>query len=241
MLDQSRVGNFTSSQIWKLMTNGRGRDAWSKVALTYIEEVGMERELGRSLNSNETSRPTSWGSVIEGYVAGMLDNLEWSYQPDTTLTHKDISEWKGTPDLVGAGKVADIKCPYTLKSFVKLARICKSGNAEKLLDEFPEYYWQLVSNAILTGSHIAELIVFCPQERELDQIREYISNLDDTNLQTESQWIAFSSDDRLPWIPAESQLKSLNSLVFKVNEEDKEKLTNRVKKAILCLQKGTNA
>lgn len=238
MLDKCRVGNFTSSQIWKLMGAGKGKSEWSKTALTYIEEVVMERELGRTLNANESSRPTSWGNALEGFVANKLEDIdiEWCYQSKKTLTHKKISEWKGTPDLVGAGKVGDIKCPYTLKSFVKLARICQSDNAEELKKEFPEYYWQLVSNAILTDSGLAELIVYCPEHRELNLIREYLANLDDMNLQTESQWIAFSSDERLPWIPDDGKLNSLNRLIFVVNDKDKTKLTNRVKAAIELLK-----
>ena len=235
MLDQSRVGSFTSSQIYKLMGKGRGKDTWSKTALSYIEEVAIEREVGRSLSGIESSRSTSWGNALEGYVASKLDAFEWSYQHETTLTHQSIKQWKGTPDLVGAGKVGDIKCPYTLKSFARLAKICQSGESTKLLLEFPEYFWQLVSNAVLTNSKTAELIVFCPSFDELEDIRDYLADIDNTDLQTESQWIAFSSDERLPWIPATSKFKSFNRLSFEVNANDKRRLTDRVEAAVLML------
>ena len=215
------------------MLKGRGKNP-SVRTLEYIEEVKIERRLGRRLNSNESSRPTSWGSVIESRVATILagDNpFEYKYASSDTLTHPTISDWCGTPDLVGADKVADIKCPYTLKSFVKLSDICLAQDSDKLKQQFPEYYWQLVSNAIITGKDKAELIVYCPYQSELDSIRENIANLDDTDLQTDSQWIAFSPDEKLPYLPDGGYYHNLNRFEFVVTVEDKNLLTQAVENA----------
>ena len=232
MLNQgNRAGHFTSSQIWKLMTKGRG-DKPSKVALNYIREVAMERRLGRCLNANQSSRPTSWGRAIESRVAGMLDSIIWKYQSEETLVHPKCKMWSGTPDVVSAGVVGDIKCPYTLKAFAELADICLAKDKETLKNEFPEYFWQLVSNAILTGKNQAQIIVYCPYKSELADIIKSLENLDDHELQTESQWIAFSSEEKLPWIPDGGYYKNLNHFQFEVTEEDKKQLEAAVNFAV---------
>ena len=231
MLNQSvRAGHFTSSQIWRLMTKGRGNQI-SKVALTYIADVAMEKRLGRVLNANHSSRPTSWGKAIEPRVAAMLDMLTWKYQSEETITHPTIANWCGTPDVVSKDCVGDIKCPYTLKAFGQLADICGLADKELLKKEFPEYFWQLVSNAILTGKSKAQIIVYCPYKSELDDIVKSLENLDDHELQTESQWIAFSSEDMLPWIPDGGYYKNLNQFQFEVTEDDKTALETAVEVA----------
>lgn len=52
-----RAGTFSSSNIYKLMTNGKAADSLGKPALTYIEETRYEMRLGRSLSTDQSSRP----------------------------------------------------------------------------------------------------------------------------------------------------------------------------------------
>lgn len=236
MLNQNlRTGRFTSSQIWRLMTKGRGGKP-SKIASTYINDVRTEKLLGRPLNANQSSRPTSWGKALEPRVAGMIDNLIWKYQSDETIIHSEIDEWCGTPDLVSVEAVGDIKCPYTLKGFAELAGICNLKSLGDLKEQYPEYYWQLVSNAVLTGKHKADLFVYCPYHSELEEIAAGISQIDDYDLQTESQWIAFSSDEKLPWIPDNGHFQNLNHFQFEIDKEDEQQLIDTVKFAVKKLK-----
>lgn len=231
MMSDKRIGRFTSSQIYKLMAKGRGGKMSAKT-LTYVEEVLMERLLGRLLNHDVSGRAASWGSALEGRAANMLDLFEWSYQPQETILHPTCDWWCGTPDLVSKIAVGDIKCPYTLKSFVQLADICLMADPNALLKKFPEYYWQLVSNAILTGTDEAWLFVYCPYKSELESVRDGISQLDDMAAQTDYQWIVFSRDDQLPWIPDDGYYKNLVSFSFKVPKEDILHLAEKVTKIV---------
>ena len=67
-----RIGNFTSSEIFNLMANGKKEGELGAPALTYIKECNMERRLGRQLENDQNARPTSWGNLCEGYVFSML-------------------------------------------------------------------------------------------------------------------------------------------------------------------------
>jgi len=234
MLSNVRAGKFTSSQIYKLMLKGRG-DKPSSRTLEYIEEIKIERRLHRPLNSAASSRPMEWGHALESHVADMLDTFEYNYVSDQTIVHPTIPDWCGTPDLVGSDKVGDIKCPYTLKSFAHLADICHNKDLERFKTEVPEYFWQLVSNAILTGKNKAELIVYCPYQSDLDVIRERIENLDDTDLQTAYQWIQFNPDEKLPYIPDKCDYANFYRFVFEVAQQDKDALTAAVQKAVTQL------
>lgn len=233
----SRVGNFTSSEIGKLMTYGRNGKDFGAPALTYIEEKKIERELGRSLNSENSARSSSWGTFVEQYVFSEILGTQYKLVSKTTVQHPTINCWLGSPDLVSESEsvVADIKSPFTLKSFYQLV---KGNTIEYLRENHKEgdtYYWQLVSNSILTNSKHAELIVFCPFKSELKQIREFADNYDGN--QNKISWINWAEDYELPFIPDDCQIfKNLNTIRFEVGEEDKEKLTNRVLEAQKLLE-----
>ena len=220
-----RNGNFTSGEIFNLISEGKEKGTFGKPALTYIQGKNYERRLNRALNSDVSARPTSW---IHAF--GLLD-LNYKITSEQTIIHPEHSFWVGTPDGVNAktNTVFDIKCPFTLKSFCELVE-CKT--AEELRENHKDgekYYWQLVSNAILTNSKFAELIVYCPYKSELEAIRELASNFDGD--QNKIAWIGFSQDDDLPYLIEGGHYKNLNIIRFEVSEEDKKALTERVIKA----------
>src|SRR6185369_17941405 len=171
-----RVGNFTSSTIAAIMSNGRSKGSLGAPALTYIEECNMERRLKRSLENDSNAKPLSWGKLVERRVFDLL-GLEYKLISENTLNHPDIDYWCGSPDAQKfdeGGTVVDIKCPMTLKSFCQLVDSSYPDNAKDkdepryngtvAMDIIRErhkdgekYYWQLVSNAILINAKFAEL------------------------------------------------------------------------------------
>lgn len=226
MLSNERIGKFTSSQVYRLMPKLRSGEPAASVK-TYIEEVAIEARLGRILNSAASGRPCQWGHALEPRVAQMVE-FEYEYCSDKTIVHPEYSCWAGTPDLIGKDKVADIKCPYTMKSFVQLTDIVLAGDKEALKKDFPEYFWQLVSNAILTNKQEAELIVYCPLKSELESIRDELSERDDTDDQTELQWIFFAKDEALPYVIDGGYYKNLNRFPFSVDDADCAQLVNAI-------------
>lgn len=220
MKNKLRIGNFTSSENFRLI-NPKPRE-------TYIEEKNLERKLQRSLNSEASGRPTSWGSLVEARCFDLL-GLEYKISSQETIQHTKYPYWVGSPDgeKFDEGKtVFDIKCPYTLKSFCELAD-CKTIQEVRYNHKDGEkYYWQLVSNAVLTNSKYAELIIYCPYQRELEDIRELASNFDGD--QNKVAWIGFSVDDDLPYLIEGGHYKNLYIIRFEVPIEDKELLEDEI-------------
>lgn len=235
MSELHRYGNFSSSEIWRLTKTDRSGKGFGAAALTYIEEKRMEIKLGRGLSSESNAKPTNWGTVIEGYAFQKI-GLEFSMVSKDRLQHPTIKNWVGVPDLVSDTKVGDEKCPFTMKSFCKLADIIETGDYKQLkenngaYDDGFKYYWQLVSNSILTGKTTAVLVVYCPYLSELDKIRDYASMEYEGDL-NKAAFINFSQDNELPYLPDGGHYKDVNILEFEVPQEDKDYLTDLVLEA----------
>lgn len=232
----SRVGNFSSSEIHKLMSKGRGNWSVENVGApfkTYIRDKVWESRLGRSLTQRQNSRITTWGLFVEKIVFDKL-SLNYELVSKTRYKHPEIERWTGMPDLVTRDNtvVSDIKCPWTLTSFCEIVDAMAEGvEAFKLAR--PEYYWQLVSNSILTGIDQAEIIVYVPYKEGLEVIKEAANNhsWDGSLTENDVQFINYASDEELPYLIKGKPYQDLNALRFEVPQEDKDLLTARVKMA----------
>lgn len=143
-----RLGNFTSSNIFKLMScgtrplttdelaarpkKGKGSsvtttedyETLGKPALQYIEECIEEQRLGRPLDKETNAKALLWGNLMEKFSFQLLP-LTYQLMSTTTLVHPEIPQWVGTPDLKKheeRDSVADIKGPYSHMSFIKLIK-----------------------------------------------------------------------------------------------------------------------
>jgi len=234
-----RVGNFTSSEIVALTKNGKAKDTLGVPAYTYIEECNFERRLCRSLDTESNARPLSWGKLVESRVFNLL-GIEYQLVSHETIQHPEIDYWSGSPDAnkFDDGKtIVDIKCPITLKSFCQLVQcqhlygvdegLSKINHIRAEHKDGEKYYWQLVSNAILTNSKYAELIVYCPYKSELEEIREMVQLMDGES-QSKYGWINWANDDELPWLPDGGYYKNINVIRFEVPQVDKDFLKSRV-------------
>jgi hypothetical protein len=231
--DDPRAGNFTSSEIVALTTNGKEKGSFGAPFYSYIEEKKMERRLGRSLTEDVFAKPLSWGNLCEVYVSTLLPKDEYIFCSQVVLNHPAIDCWKGTPDLVKDETVGDIKCPQTLKSFCMLVDSWNKGGITAIRDKHKDgdkFYWQLVSNAILTKSKYAELIVYAPYRSELNAIRELAQNFNG-ELQQRFMWIALANDDELPFLVDGGYYKNLNVMRFEIPAADKLFLHKRVEEA----------
>jgi len=231
MLDSIRIGKFTSSKISDLLTVNRKGDGFGAPALRLIQRAKYEHKLGRSLESDVSSKPCNWGKLLEKRVQSMLP-FEMNYQSIETLIHPTQTSWAGTPDYVGNGTVGDIKCPWTLLSYVELYEALEGG-VEDFKEVSSEYYWQLVSNAILTNSKFAEITIYCPYQDELEDIRNLARNQEQD--QQRYAFINFALDDDLPYLIRGNYYQNFKQLKFEVSEEDKSKLTQAVRQASLLI------
>lgn len=233
--ETKRIGRFTSSGIGALMTFAKDGKSFGKPALSYIAEKKMERRLGRSLQTDTTSKPTSWGKACELRVFELL-GLEYQLQHKTTIEHPELAEyWAGSPDMLTEDAVCEIKSPYTLKSFCQFAD-CKS--IDEIRENHPDgedYYWQCVSNAILCNKKKVEFIVYCPYRSELSDIRDWVNNLDGD--QKPYEFINYASDYELPFLIDGGYYKNLNVWKFDVPESDMLALQDRIMMAIYEMNK----
>jgi len=231
----ARIGSFTSSEIYNLLKKDRSGKGFGVPALTYIEERNMARRLGRSLTTETNARPTTWGKCLEPFAFQKL-GFDYELVSDVTITHPDIPYWCGSPDLIGENIVGDIKCPMTLKSFCQFIdafNFAPDNPMPIIRGEHPsgeQYYWQLVSNAILTNSDYAELIVYVPYRSDLPEIR--LTAMDNKAF----KWIEYAEDYELPWLIESGHYQDINIIHFAVPQSDKELLTNAVIEAGKLLQ-----
>lgn len=230
----ARIGNFTSSEIGALMKKAKDGKSFGAPALTYIEETNMERRLGRSISDEVSARPLLWGKLLEGRAFDLL-GLEYTLTSKATIIHPDIPFWSGSPD---GGKdkpktVTDIKCPITLKSFCQFVDAAQRGGIEQVREDHKDgekYYWQLVSNAILTDSPYAELIIYMPFQSELSDIRMLPHGLPGTEM-SKYYFVANAGPDELPFILDDGHYKNINIIPFEVPQVDKDALTDAVRMA----------
>lgn len=146
-LSNLRIGNPTSSEIYKLCTNGtrpmteqelaiykeenpKGRrttiDDFGAPFYTYLEECKAERFFKQNLSEDNEVLAFDWGKLCELHVHDILP-LDYVMQSEETLCHSEIPEWVGTPDgtKIKNGKithVSETKCPLTKKSFYQLVK-----------------------------------------------------------------------------------------------------------------------
>ncbi len=217
----SRYGRFTSSEIWKLMTNDRKGTGIGTAGLTYIRERGYERKLNRSLSQESGAKATEWGTRVESYAFGLL-GTDYRMQSQQTYVNQAMPYHSGSPDCIRFGavmSVVDIKCPFTLKAFAELSEI---ETGEQLKSEKPEYYWQLVSNGILTNCQRAELIAFCPTEAMLTEIVAQNSDW---------KWLEYASMKELPYLVEGCKYEPIHVLGFDIPQADTDALTARIQLA----------
>lgn len=244
-----RLGNVTSSEIYRLMSNDKSGKNPGKPFYEYIQECNMERRLNLPIESDGSwAKPLTWGKIGELYVQSKAEliPMEWEQRSDEPVMHPDINYWSGTLDMKKPDETGELKCPFTRKSFCQFAdeMIKYDGNngiavMDAIRDKHKDgekYYWQKVSNACIHGTPYASLFVFMPYESELDAIRAIAANQPGTEI-SKYYWLINSHNEELPHIERGGYYKNLYSIRFEVPQADKDALTERVKLAGTLLEK----
>ncbi len=224
-----RIGNFTSSEIVALTTKGTAKDSKGKPFYSYIEEKKMERRLGRSVDSESNAKPLQWGRLLEQFAFEKI-GTEYIISSQETDSHPTIKCWSGSKDGIkyDEGKtIFDIKAPMTLKSFCQLVDCKTMDELRNNHKDGDKYFWQLVSNAIINDCKFAELIVYVPYEKDLDEIKKLAEN--------QCNWVFYADKNELPYLIEGGHYKDINIIRFEVSQSDKDFLTNRVLEAELLL------
>ena len=229
-----RVGNFSSSSIWRLMTNGRGENGVGKPFAEYVKEKVYENRLDRQLQNDSYSKSTQWGIFCERFAFDRLP-LEYKLDSQKRYFHPKYKHFCGAPDGLDTKDIVyDIKCPYSMKSFCDLLESFES--LERFKKEYPSYYWQLVANGILTSRNVAQLIVFVPNETDLEEIQLEAADFDGAD-QWKVRFIYEANKEELPNITEGGYYKNITSFTFEIPVEDEQLLLERVALASSELEK----
>lgn len=160
-----RLYKFTSSQIWKLVTEPREKSKagqLSETAKTYIIEKITEECGGYIPDINNDA--VAWGIEQENQAKLWYEKLTGNTISDVGFCqYSDI--YGGSPDSkvfspeYGNGAL-EIKCPFVSTHHLKH---CLITDQEYFKDNHREYYWQCVSHMITLGVDWCDFVSFDPR------------------------------------------------------------------------------
>lgn len=237
-----RNGTFSSSSIWKLTTLNKQKQPFGAQGEKYIKQVGYEKRLGRPIQNESNAKQTAWGTFVQHRVFDLLSNEYTMIEGEKRYAHPTIENWTGVPDTAIFHKkvVGDIKCPYNLEVFCDKVKALSAG-LSTYKEEYPDDYWQHISNAILlreNGHEINffEAILYVPYREELAEIRLSASNFDGD--QNKIAFLNWADDNELPYLIEGKEYKNLYVFRYEIDENDVEHLTECVKLANERLKKA---
>lgn len=174
-----RIGNFTSSQIYRLMGTPSVRE-------TYLKEKRAERALKRSVDLGAYSKSMTFGKIMEAFIFSQEKYFPtgsgWELCNKTTVIHPKIKCFAGSPDALEKQTCGEIKC-FEPKGYYEISNaLIRLKNGDISLDEFKkdfkEVYWQVVANSIITNKPKCAIFVYIPSLEELEYC---ISLINETN------------------------------------------------------------
>jgi len=158
----NRQGNFTGSEIWKLMTEARSKkDVLSKTAETYILEKVWEK-LSGEVKQGINNAATEFGNDNEPIAKKFYTSVTGNEVKDSLMLYSnEIEGLTGSPDgLVGEDGLIEVKCPYNGANHLKH---CFITSDETFLSEQPEYYYQMQCYMLLSGRKWCDFVSFDPR------------------------------------------------------------------------------
>lgn len=175
-----RHEKFTSSEIWKLTKKNKAGNGFGAPAITYIKQRVKQARWGKSFVSSG-SVATKWGLHFEEYAAARfaeesgLHIISYS-DPKKDFKCSPLPHHGGTPDFTTFDEeiVGSIKCPQE-EAFIDLWDIIKAKDLAKFKKDEEAYYWQLISDKIVTGAKYCAFVIYMPYE---DDAADLLSDSD---------------------------------------------------------------
>lgn len=159
---KQRLGNFTASEIYKLMGAKGGIE--TQTAQSYILEkvaevlTGIPADMGFAGNT-----ATQWGIQHE---PDARKYYELAFKCEVRMTGYIVADFTpevgGTPDglIISRNKGIEIKCPFNSMNHIRYLMI-KSTNELKIIS--PQYYWQIQMYMMLTGLDEWDFVSYDPR------------------------------------------------------------------------------
>jgi hypothetical protein len=234
MNNGSRSGRFTSSKVWQLIDSGRAKDVeFSAKGIKYIQEKVFESRFETTLDTAPYNEAMAWGNLMEQYVYELI-GFEYRLASKDTLVHPEYDFWSGTPDCIYGRNdvdegISEIKC-YGKKKFAMYVDCMEKGDVELFKKEFPQEYWQIVSNACIMDLPRGEALAFMPYRSQYEEIKEIAENMEGSDI-WKYRFIIEKNINDLNFLPDDGYYDSINKFEFKIPRVDKMLLTSRIKLA----------
>lgn len=174
---RARLGNFSGSEVGKLMNAGRGKEnSFGQTALSYIYKVAAERMLNPKVVENDlffdnyvavndiTNKAMAWGTENEPEARKLYCKVKGvEVEECPSVKHPLIEHFSSSPDgyIVGSEErgCLEIKCVGT-QNWGKYALLVRT--AEDLKKVNADYYWQCVAHMSVTGAAYTDFFVYNP-------------------------------------------------------------------------------
>jgi hypothetical protein len=176
-----RAGRFTSSEMWKLMESGTREmnaaelaarpktgkgskskfiedpSCLSKTTQTYIRTKVAETLTGHAAEQ-VNSAPTRWGEDFEPIAAEYFaEKIGVEYEILAFVPYGENAG--GSPDrkIKGKNELLEIKCPFNSANQVDYLMLTDQWDLKR---EYPEHYWQCMSNLMFTGADLCHFVTY---------------------------------------------------------------------------------
>lgn len=172
--DKIRIGRFTSSEMWRLLTSPKTKEAkesgkLSETALTYINVKVAETLTGQQ-KASSYAYPLVFGKEQEPIAIEAFceqTGFEWE-----EIGFVAFGEWAGgSPDgIINETDILEIKCPWAIETQLDYLMLTDQWDLKRLK---PEYYWQVMSNLLFTMKEKGHFVSFddrYPKEKKIVHI-----------------------------------------------------------------------
>lgn len=175
---EKRLGNFTGSEFWKLLTNGKAKDKlFGDTALTYIDnKVAEIITNGTCLDYGfQGSKETEWGNYCE-------PKAKEAFTQKTGFSiigcgYIQIDERFGcSPDGSTEDAIIEIKCPYNTINHIAHFEL---KNSADLLELSKAYYTQMQVEMIALKRDFGYFVSYDPRCSDLLQLKILKVNRDE--------------------------------------------------------------
>lgn len=161
---QARVGRFTASEIFKLMTEPRNKSdkeagKLSEGAMTYVNQKVAEIMTGQP-KSESYAYPLVYGKELEPQaIEYFIKKTGFSYEPAMFVPFGDHAG--GSPDgYINETDGLEIKCPFQSENQVDYLMLTDQYDLKR---NHPNYYWQVMSNLLFTDKKQWHFVCYDPR------------------------------------------------------------------------------
>jgi hypothetical protein len=161
---EARLGRFTSSEFYKLMTNPKTKEdkeagKLSEGAMTYVQQKVAEVMTGQP-KSESYAYPLVYGKELEPQaIEYFIKKTGYTYEPAHFVPFGDHSG--GSPDgYINETDGLEIKCPWQSENMVDYLLLTDQYDLKR---NHPNYYWQVMTNLLFTEKERWHFVAYDPR------------------------------------------------------------------------------